>query len=88
MNASIALVAIGLGSFLLGISLGKRARTAGTHPVGTAPQPPPPGADRLPYYRDLLVQLPLRERLVAICEFHRDDLIDTDTACALIDELA
>ena len=87
MNATYALVALGLGSFLLGMVLGSRARTVGTHPVGTAPQPPPPGADRLTYWRARMLELEQRDRLVAICELHRDGEVDTDTAIALIDEV-
>ena len=88
MNATTALAAIGLGSFLLGMVLGRqRARTVETHPVGGTPIPHPPGADRLSYYRAQVVKLPRGHRLVAICELHRDELIDTYIACTLIDEV-
>ncbi len=77
-----------LGSFLLGMVLGTRARTVETHPVGPTPIPTPPDADRLAYYCRLIEQLPASDRIVAILELHRDRVIHVDTACALIDEVA
>jgi hypothetical protein len=34
-----------------------------------------------------MLELEQRDRLVAICELHRDGEVDTDTAIALIDEV-
>lgn len=83
VNATYALIAI-LSLGLLLRLWRKRSSTVGPHPVGT---PRPPGAERLDYWRDLLLQLPPQERLVAICELHRDGAVDTDIATTLIDEV-
>ena len=87
MNEVYALIAL-LSLVLLFRFWRSRRPTSETHPVGPTPIPPSPGADRLNYWAKLLMQLPPRDRLVAICELHRGGDIDTDTAVALIDEVA
>lgn len=86
MSLALALIAIlSLAWLARWVS---RGRAAVTHPVGPLRPPSSPGADRLDAWRDLVLQLPPQERLVAICELHRDGAVDADTATALIDEVA